>query len=345
MKPKNWKQGDPISASRLNDGNAEAARSRRQFSMGSGSSMINETLGNQSSMAFEAGARLVIAKEDFSPQESETDIYAIQDPQYSGKCMMMRLNSEGVLPTGLYEEELHSKEFRVWDALALLNNATSKSTGDIFYTIYNKDSKRWEVLSTEATTTIKHAITCRCDGDGWYVIELVDDAIGLQIQPPDCEPSCDGSSASASASSSASADDPCNPCTMNTDLEAACGSASTFESSRPMAIGNGTYAWAYDKRSIPLKIGGMCTVAWLGDVCNDSTSFSSSASDDSTSNRIYTILTGEYTLISIPHEVWECCPIEGVKKVACYTFIAEGTMCIGPEDPCDSASASSSASV
>ena len=149
MKPRGWKQGDPISASRLNGTNAEAGRPRRQSSTGTGSSMVNETMGNQSHAAYEAGTRLVIAKEDFGPLDISTDIYGVNDPQYSGKCMMMRLVSDGDQPTrqGLYEEEVLSQEFRVWDPIALLSSTASKSEGDIFYTVYNKDSKRWEVLT------------------------------------------------------------------------------------------------------------------------------------------------------------------------------------------------------
>jgi hypothetical protein len=146
MKPRGWKQGDPISASRLNGTNAEAGRPRRQSSTGTGSSMVNETMGNQSHAAYEAGTRLVIAKEDFGPLDVSTDIYGVNDPQYSGKCMMMRLVSSGNAPSGLYEEEFFSREFRVWDPIALLSSTASKSEGDIFYTVYNKDSKRWEVL-------------------------------------------------------------------------------------------------------------------------------------------------------------------------------------------------------
>jgi len=145
MKPRGWKQGDPISAARLNGTNAEAGRPRRQSSTGTGSSMVNETMGNQSHAAYEAGTRLVIAKEDFGPSNVSTDIYGLNDPQYSGKCMMMRLVSSGNAPSGLYEEEVFSKEFRVWDPIALLSSTASKSEGDIFYTVYNKDSKRWEI--------------------------------------------------------------------------------------------------------------------------------------------------------------------------------------------------------
>mgnify|MGYP003648107467 CR=1 FL=1 len=112
--------------------------------------MVNETMGNQSALSHEAGTRLVVAKEDFTKDVQETDIYAIFDPHYSGKCMMMRLNSSGAAPTGLYEEEVYSREFRVWDPMALLTDASSKSSGDMFYAIYNKDSKRWEVLQVAA---------------------------------------------------------------------------------------------------------------------------------------------------------------------------------------------------
>jgi hypothetical protein len=103
MKPKHWKQGDPLSASRLNDTNSEAARPRRQFSLGSGSSMVNETMANQSSSSHEPGPMLVMAIEDFEQRNIETDIYGISDPQYTGKCMMMRLNSSGAGPSGLYD--------------------------------------------------------------------------------------------------------------------------------------------------------------------------------------------------------------------------------------------------
>jgi hypothetical protein len=96
--------------------------------------------------------------------------------------------------------------------------------------------------------------------------------------------------------------------------------------------------YAYDKRSVPLKIGGQATIAWLGDMCSDSNSdsnsVSASVSDEPASKRLYTVLDGERELVTIPHDTWECCPIEGIKKVACTTFIVEGVACVGPENPC-----------
>lgn len=346
MKPRGWKQGDPISASRLNGTNAEAGRSRRQSSTGTGSSMVNETMGNQSHASYEAGTRLVRAKEDFAPSDVSTDIYGLNDPQYSGKCMMMRLVSSGNAPSGLYEEEVFSQEFRVWDPIALLSSTASKSEGDVFYTVYNKDSKRWEVLTTGASQNLRHAIVCDCVGHGWYVMEFVD---SLPSAPPDCDPSCASTSASASnddyscSSSASNNGDPCSLCDLS-DLECQCSSPGTFNAERDAGIGNGTFVYAYDKRTVPLKIGGAATIAWLGDICDAASASASASASDSTvsSNLLYTVLNGDYELVTIPHDLWECCPIEGIKKVACYTFIVEGVMCIGPIDPCDSASASAS---
>ena len=155
MKPRTWKKGEPLSSVRLNDGNTEAARSRRQFTLGTGSSMVNETMGNQSSQSHETGTRLVVATEDFAIVNVPTDVYALNDPQYHGLCKMMRLNSGSATPNGLYEQEIHSKEFRVWDPIALLANTPSKSMGDVFYSVYNKDSKRWEVLQGSSTGSLR----------------------------------------------------------------------------------------------------------------------------------------------------------------------------------------------
>jgi hypothetical protein len=71
-----------------------------------------------------------------------------------------------------------------------------------------------------------------------------------------------------------------------------------------------------------------------------SSSASESTSDEPIgSNRLYAVLEGERPLVTIPHDIWECCPVEGIKKTECYTFIVEGLMCEGPKDPCqDSAS-------
>jgi len=339
MKPKNWKQGDPISASRLNDGNAESLRSRRQVSLGTGSSLVNETLGNQSASAHEAGIRLVVATEDFTADVQETDIYAIFDPQYSGKCMMMRLNSSGAAPTGLYEQEVYSKQFRVWDPIALLAGTTSKECGDLFYTVYNKDSKRWEVLTAATTQTLRHAVTLSCSGDGWYIMELAD---ALGSFPPGCNPGSESASASASASNTV---DTCDICSIAGALATEANPAADTctappDSGRGTSIGNGTLVYAFDKRTIPLKIGGMATIAWLGDVCTPAGSGSVSASSSdcggaTDSTRVYTVLTGEYEIVRIPYEYYECCPIEGIKRTICYSWIVEGALCPGTTDPCD----------
>ncbi len=326
MKPRNWKQGDPISAARLNDTNTDAARSRRQFSLGSGSSMVNETMGNQSSLAHEPGMRFVTAVEDFAIVNAETDIYALNDPQYHGLCKMMRLNSG---TTGLYEEEVHSEEFRVWDPIALLTASASKVMGDVFYTVYNKDSKRWEVLSA-ASSSLRpvRAITRACITDGWYYMELTD-------EPVDCP------SASVSASDSVNECDICSITAFNDSESGFTQCDNIPESGRLTPEGNGIFVNARDLRTVPLKIGGTVLIQWTGETCISSASASASASDDLL-DRVYYVLTGEYEIIRIPHQVWECCPITNtIKMVECWSYITEGAVCPSEFDPC-SASASES---
>jgi len=358
--PKRWTPNDPITAEQLNQAVFESVISRREVVLGNGLSLVNESLGNQTANMRRQMTKLVVATTDFLVSATTTDLNTgVLDDVPSGLVKEVRLNRK----TGTHAEDNLSGDFRAWDPVSGLSAAfcalhsasdnaevATKSACDVFYVIYNEDSKRWEVLTTGASQNLRHAIVCDCVGDGWYVMEFAD---CLPSAPPDCDPLCASTSASASnddyscSSSASNSGDPCSLCNLS-GFECECGGPATFDADRDAGHGNGTFVYAYDKRTVPLKIGGAATIAWLGDLCDTpcgsaSASASASASDSNvSSNLLYTVLNGDYELVTIPHEVWECCPIEGIKKVACYTFIVEGVMCIGPTDPCDSASASAS---
>ena len=181
--PKSWQPGDPITAAQLNTGNVEASRPRRSISLGSGSSLVNETLGNQSASAKAPLIRLVVAIEDFAIQEEPTDLNGVIDDVSSGLVREVRLNRT----SGQYTRDNASKAFRAYDTVSGVSgnvcesgsNSTSesqsasasgsesgpvlsgKSDCDVFYVIFNQDSKRWEILEvgiSSKVTTIRFRI-------------------------------------------------------------------------------------------------------------------------------------------------------------------------------------------
>jgi hypothetical protein len=165
--PKNWQPGDPITAAQLNTGNVEASRPRRAISLGSGSSLVNETLGNQSVSAKVPLIRLVVATEDFAIQEEPTDLNGFIDDVPSGLVREVRLNRR----SGTHVKDDASKPFRAYDVTAGLTGAfcdmgsdsasasasqsgsesgpatSGKAFCDVFYVMFNQDSKRWEVMA------------------------------------------------------------------------------------------------------------------------------------------------------------------------------------------------------
>lgn len=170
--PKNWQPGDPITAAQLNTGNVEASRPRRAISLGSGSSLVNETLGNQSVSAKVPLIRLVVAMEDFAIQEEPTDLNGVIDDVPSGLVKEIRLNRK----SGTHVRNESQNPFRAYDVTAGLtgffceagsdsastsasaSSSSSQSTSesgsttsgklacDVFYVFFNQDSKRWEVM-------------------------------------------------------------------------------------------------------------------------------------------------------------------------------------------------------
>jgi hypothetical protein len=173
--PKNWQPGEPITADRLNTGNAESLRPRRSLVLGNGSSLVNETLGNQSASAKAPSIKLVVAIEDFLIPETPTDLNGVVDDVPSGLVREVRLNRK----SGTHVKDESQKPFRAYDVTAGLtgvfcestsDSASASSSGsassstsdaalsgkslcDVFYVMFNTDSKRWEVMAAGGSGT------------------------------------------------------------------------------------------------------------------------------------------------------------------------------------------------
>ena len=263
--------------------------------------------------------------------------------------------NENIMPT-----------FRVWDPLSELTGSPTKKQGDIFYIAWNKDTQRAEVMQATGIQ-IRHGLVGDCLGMGWYTVELMD---CIQFEPPDCE-NFDPYSGSDLGSGSGSGgtdgcdlcevnpDDPCGEADGIPDLQLGCAVAEVVTAIRPRKeskcyplYGNNTFVYALDKRVVPLKKGGMVTIAWFGDTCSGGSGWetgcgpagSESASNPQTGDQLWVVLNGEYQTVSIPYEKYECCEDGTVKRVQCTMFIVEGTVCVGPEDPCPTSSGSGSGS-
>ena len=146
-RPRNYKRGDPFSAKRMNDLVREAKSSREIRASGPG--LNNEAMGNQVFNEQFYGTRLVVAVEDFGIPEFPTDFYDKIDKVPSGKCLMLRLNAEAD-----YMEEQRSTPFRVYDPQGHKNADSSPSSGQAFWAMFNRDTKRWEVVSVGGGTKI-----------------------------------------------------------------------------------------------------------------------------------------------------------------------------------------------
>jgi len=345
MTPQQWNPGDAITAARLNAMTRESLRSRSGASLGPGNAIVGDNYGSTSANHHKPQAQLCVAVEDFV-KNIYTDNYYATDKIPSGKCHLVRFNST----TGDYEEESMFEPFRVWDPMATLTGTKTKSAGEFFYAVFNKDNQRMEVMSAGPAVKIKHGLMVACLGFGWYLIELMD-SFGLA---PPVDPGSIGGSASGS--------DPGNPCTIcdtaksfpgcaEDEFLLQCGEGGIFDPIRPRRgadtpcveglTGNGTFVTAYDKRVVPLKENGQVTVMFTGEkaVPSGSESFSGSCSgSECEPEEVWTILTGEYQLVKIPIETWECCDGENVKRIMCRTFVVEGEECIGPVDSCDQSS-------
>jgi hypothetical protein len=351
-RPKQWIPGDPLTADRLNVEQAESMRSRRDIALTNGSSLVNESLGNQSVNMRKSFMRLAVAIEDFAIPDEKTDLAEALDDVPSGLCQWFRLNRK----SGNHVEDTLSTPFTVYDVLGGLNDQVQKVAGEFFYVVYNEDSKRWEILQS-AGIKLKYGIVGECLGDGWYEVELSD----WDEQPP--IPGSESASASASTSVSASAsDDPCDLCLLLDMTEAAdCESVEAVEVSRTAGNGTGQIVYAHTAETIPLKGGSLVKMIKraAADAASDSVSASLSsslsastslsASDDPISNRLYDVVNSEKPLLSLPFPNYECCELpDGSKifqQISCTRVIVEGVSCVGPDTPCpssDSTSASES---
>ena len=166
--PKRWTPSDPITAERLNVSQAEASRPRRDIVLGNGSSMVNEQLGNQSANMRAPLVKLVVALEDFAIPETPTDVPGMVDDVPSGLVREVRLdrkssthaNSESErsflaydVTTGLTGTICDAPASTSASASGSASGSTSSAAADskvqcdVFYVMFNLDSKRWEVLA------------------------------------------------------------------------------------------------------------------------------------------------------------------------------------------------------
>ena len=211
--PKRWTPGDPLTAERLNEGLSESVRPRRDISLGNGSSLVNETLGNQSATARHQQIKLVVAVTDFAISETPTDIAAHADDVPSGLVKEVRLNRR----SGTHGEDASEKPFLAYDPVSSLDGftcsassnstsnstsssasatvVTSKSACDVFYVMYNASSKRWEVFASSGGAELSHGIILEvCNaGCSTYRVQRIHRYL---------TPNCDFASDSASDSGS-----------------------------------------------------------------------------------------------------------------------------------------------
>jgi hypothetical protein len=315
--PKRWTPGDPLTAQRLNQTVFESAIPRREVVLGNGSSLVNESLGNQTANMRTSRIKLVAAVEDFQIQTESTDLNDVIDDVPSGLVREVRLNRK----TGLHSKETMSGDFRAWDVMSGLTGAlcdsvsTSSSdsqeevaneivTCDVFYVIFNEDSKRWEVLSFAGSSlNVIHGIIKRIIGKGYYEV-YISTWNGIT-------PACDFTSGSDSG-------DKCDICDI-LGLESDSGSDDCeidLELPEPdnQTEQTDVIVLAYDSGSIfvPLRVGTDCLMMYLGDRnLENSTSTSGSASgsgsDVSSTERVYQIIRGHQEHLILYRERWECC--------------------------------------
>lgn len=340
-RPYQWTPGDPITAERMNSDQAEASRSRRDIALGSGSSMVNEALGNQSANMRKSYLRLAVAIENFQIQPEKTDLAHALDDVPSGLCQWFRLNRK----SGIHVEDTLSTPFRVYDVLGGLNNQVGKVTGEFFYCVYNEDSKRWEILQSSGVK-LAYGIVGTCLGDGWYEVELSD---------WEETPFAGSESASLSVSASVS-DDPCDLCAVEPS-EAVLGDSAECDTIQEVSVyrnagaGIGEIVYAHTCSLIPLLPGSLVKMLKRspGESASDSASASgsqsSSVSDDIITDRLYDVVDASKPLLSLPFPQYECCTLPDgsreVRLVKCDRAIVEGVPCFGEPTPCPSSDSAS----
>jgi len=334
-RPKQCIPGDPLTADRLNVEQAESLRSRRDIALTNGSSMVNETLGNQSANMRKSFTRLAVAMEDFAVQDERTDLAEALDDVPSGLCQWFRLNKK----SGIHVEDTLSTPFRGYDVLGGLNDQVQKIAGEFFYVIFNEDSKRWEILQS-AGLKLKYGIVRTCLGDGWYEIEISD--------WDETPVTSDSISSSLSAS-----DDPCDLCLIEPDEVSegdteVCDTVQVVTVVRNVGTGTGEIVYAHTASLLTLLEGGHVKMIKraAANSASDSTSASTSASasssisvsDDVITHRLYDIVDASKPLLSLPFPKYECCQLPGggqeVRLVKCDKAIVEGVLCPGVSNPC-----------
>jgi hypothetical protein len=315
----------------------ESVRPRRDISIGNGSSLVNETLGNQSINQQAPMFRLAVALEDFEIPAERTDLEVVDDVP-SALCKMMRLTRND----STYREEDSGTEFRSWDVIGGLNNGVLRQAGDVIYVMFNRDSKRWEVLQSAAIRLVPGIVRNCLDG-GWHEVELTDwdEAYG----------GATGLAASGSSSTSVS-DDPCDPCSLinpNVDSEQADGGCETIEDvpvERSTGNSTGETVYAHTTRLLPMMVGGLIKMLKRNVTSTgSSTSGSVSVSDDMIADRVYDVVDGVWPLIALPFPKYECCvdPVTGAETVVmtgCSKAIVEGYDCAGEDLGCSEGSGS-----
>lgn len=306
--------------------------------------MVFETMGNQSASTRPPFLRLMIAIEDFSIPEGRTDLSVGPDDVPSGLCRQMRLNRNDAT---YHEASLDSTE-RVWDALGGLNGNALRRCGEIFYIVFNLDSKRWEILQS-ANIRLIPAVVNNCIGDGWHEVEITDwDERWI-------------GEGSSSVSASVSDENDCNTCSVTgVDTDTVCESGSQLEIIRDVGNRTGEIVYAHTTHLLPMMVGGLIkmikrTVAQTS--CSSdsasasaSDSLSASVSDLDFSDRIYDVVSPVFPIAVLPFPIFECCTdpctgVQTVEMVQCNKAMVEGYWCEGPYLGCPNESASCSESV
>jgi len=99
-----------------------------------------------------------------------------------------------------------------------------------------------------------------------------------------------------------------------------------------------TSVYIYDPRRVNLSIPGHALIVDMGDTIVD---FYNLGMDTGTGTgtgcptaTLYMVLSGTYDIVEIPDKHYECCPDGSIKLIRCDTYIVEGMLCVGIEDPC-----------
>ena len=331
-----WKPGMDITAERLES--MRRASGGQTYFGGPGvsqtSAMHAATGGFQSNKT-----KLVVSIEKFETRINTDIPTGVYDEAPSARVRDVLLNTnpaDGDVTK--YQTDTTGGDFRVWDPIAGLTGIAGFGANVPFHVIFNSETDRWEVL--RQGIEIRHGLVCRCIGPGWYVVQLMDQ---LGVEPPEIDPDCAYASDRVNQEGISAWMQGCDLCDLTDcggdDLTAEDPVVGEFNPRRPGAYDEtevtanscpGTLEpgeeiiYAYDKRAIPLKIGGQVTVLYIGDTFT----YSAGSSSEETIVKLYLVQTGEYMMVAIPHEDWEC-GSDGVPTlVSRTTFLVEGVACV-----------------